>query len=136
METAPITATSGPACFDEGPAMATILNIHEGLEPRHHVDSAASVEEAAPLESRQASDDSNGYIDFLDEPKVLEALDRAKRENPGSLIYLEPLGSDLWSLQVYRSEAAKEAFRLRFFYQHMALASLGRRRNGEHAKNT
>jgi hypothetical protein len=116
--------------------MATNLNLPEAVDPRHGVRSAPSVEQTGVPESPEALDESDGYIDFVDEPKVLEALARAKREEAGALIYLEPLGSDLWSLQVYRSEAAKQAFRIRFFYQHMALASLARRRNGRHGNNT
>lgn len=115
--------------------MATNLNIHESGEPRHGVGSALSVEEAGAHDLPQADDESDGYIEYLDEPEVLEALARAKRESPGALIHLEPHGGDLWSLQVYRSEAAKEAFRVHFFYQHMALASLFRRRSNEHTNN-
>lgn len=116
--------------------MATNLGTDEGIEPRRRVGSAEPGEETGAPESPQADNESDGYIEYLDEPEVLEALARAKREHPGALIHLEPHAGDLWSLQVYRSEAAKEAFRVHFFYQHMALASLTRRENNEHANNT
>jgi hypothetical protein len=116
--------------------MATNLDIDDRAEPRHGVHSAPAGEDTGPHELTEADDESNGYIEYLDEPEVLEALARARRENPGALIHLEPHPGELWSLQVYRSEAAKEAFRVHFFYQQMALASLSRRQNGEHANNT
>ena len=116
--------------------MATKLGTDEGIEPRRRVGSASSEEETGAPESPQIDDESDGYVEYLDEPQVLEALARAKREHPGALIHLEPHAGDLWSLQVYRSEAAKAAFRVHFFYQHMALASLSRRQNDGHATNT
>lgn len=116
--------------------MATNLNFQNSADPRGGFDVAASMEATGEPDATLASDESDGYIEYLDEPEVLEAVARAKRENPGALIHLQPHGGEIWSLQVYRSEAAKEAFRFHFFYQHMALASLSRRRNGGHAKNT
>jgi hypothetical protein len=116
--------------------MATNLNLHESVEPRRVGCTAPSVKETGEHDCSLTNNESHGFVAILDEPEVPEAVERAKRENPGALIHLESLGSEIWSLQVYRSEAAQEVFRLRFYYQHIAIASLALRRNGEYAKNT
>lgn len=116
--------------------MATDHNFQKRIDSWNGFGLAAPRGEAGEPDPLLASDESNGYVEYLHESDVVDAVARAKRENPGALIHLEPHGSDIWSLQVYRSEAAKEVFRFHFFYQHLALASLSRRRNGGHAKNT
>lgn len=116
--------------------MATNLDMNDDVQPRYGGDNLGSEEEAGAHESPETDDDSAGYIAYLHKHEVLDAYARAKSENPGALIYLEPYVGDVWSLQVYASEAAKQAFRVHFFYQLMARGSLSPRRSDEQANNT
>jgi hypothetical protein len=63
-----------------------------------------------------------GFIIYLTERELFEAYPRAKRENPGALVYFERHDDDLWSLEVYQSEAAKHVF-VNNFFERLALVS-------------
>jgi hypothetical protein len=73
-----------------------------------------------------------GYIVYLTELELFEAYPRAKRENPGALVHFERHDDDLWSLEVYKSEAAKHALLSNFFGRLKLVSPLTPLENGQH----
>jgi hypothetical protein len=106
--------------------MATNLNIHQDFG-QYDGTSRSFEEHVRPTEVPEPGEESAGYIEYLNDDEVLDAYVRAQRESPGALIYLEPHAGRRWSIQVYTSEAAKETFRMAFFYQCMARSRLSNR---------
>lgn len=65
-----------------------------------------------------------GYIVYLTELELFDAYPRAKRENPGAIVHFERHDDDLWSLEVYKSEAARHTFLDNFFERLELVSSL------------
>lgn len=87
----------------------------ENLKPRLEVDmgfpSVVDVE-------------SGGYFVYLTQRQLLKAYPRARRENPGAFVHFERHDDDMWSLEVYKSEAAKDAYEASCYYREKALSTL------------
>jgi hypothetical protein len=120
METATITATSGPASVKRT-MMATTMDTHESLQQLLDIDTSRLEAEMCHL---RQGDESAGFIVYLTERELLKACPRAKRENPDALVHFERYDDDLWSLEVYKSEAAKQACLISFHYREKALSTL------------
>jgi hypothetical protein len=120
METAPITATSGPAFCDEVLTMATTMDTHETTREVSEIINRLE-EGMCPL---RVTDESGGYIVYLTERQLLKAYPRAERENPDAVVHMERHDDDLWSLEVYISEAAKDAYLISRQYREKALSTL------------
>jgi hypothetical protein len=119
METVTITATSGPAFYDEVLTMATTMETHETTQEVPEINRLEAG--MCPL---RVSDESGGYIVYLTERQLLKAYPRAKRENPDAVVHFERHDDDLWSLEVYMSEAAKDAYLISRQYREKALSTL------------
>jgi hypothetical protein len=65
-----------------------------------------------------------GYIVYLTSGELREAFPRAIREHPEALVHFEHQDNDLWSLEVYMSEAAKRVYLRHCFYRRKALRYL------------
>jgi hypothetical protein len=110
--------------------MAPNLEIHEDVhQDLGTSDSGADMDLRQPAE---ADDEPAGYIVYLTQRELLEAYPRAKRDNPGALVHFERLlEGDLWSLEVYKSEAAKHAYLVNFYYREKLLSTLTLLQNDE-----
>jgi hypothetical protein len=109
--------------------MATNLEIHEDIHQSLGIsDSGADMDLRQPSES---DGEPAGYIVYLTERELLEAYPRAKRDNPGALVHFERHYDDRWSLEVYKSAAAKHAYLIHCYYRQKALLYLDGHESGE-----
>lgn len=107
--------------------MATTLDTCERIHQRpEDVNSDLDVRE--PLSGGDGFENGPaepaGYIVYLTELELFEAYPRAKRENPGAIVHFERHDDDLWSLEVYTSEAARLTFLDNFFERRELVSSL------------
>jgi hypothetical protein len=102
--------------------MATNLDIHADVLQATDTDSCGAETDLPP--TSESDEEFGGYIVYLTERALFEAYPRAKRENPNALVHFERHDDDLWALEVYQSEAAKEAYLLHFYYRQKALLYL------------
>jgi hypothetical protein len=121
MDTATTTATSGSPSCDEALTMATTTDTYETIQ---EVPENISSRLEAGMSPLRVDDESEGYIVYLNERELLKAYPRVARENPDALVHFERHDDDLWSLEVYRSEAAKHACLMSFHYREKALSAL------------
>jgi hypothetical protein len=101
--------------------MATTIDTRENTEQRPE-DAPSGLDVHKHLSGGDS--EPAGYIVFLTELELFEAYPRAKRENPGALVHFERQDDDLWSLEVYKSEAAKLALLNNFFGRLKLVSSL------------
>jgi hypothetical protein len=119
METATITATSGPSSFMRT-TMTPTMDIHERIQQSP----AAASFDAEIRELSTGPEDPEDYVIYLNTRGLLDRYPRLKRENPDALVHLERLDDDMWALEVYRSEAAKHAYAVSCHYREEALSTL------------
>jgi hypothetical protein len=102
--------------------MAMNVEIREALVQPVETDSCGT--ESNPPRASKSDGQSAGYIVYLTERELFEAYPRARRENPDAVVHFERQDDDLWSLEVYKSEAAKHAYLVHFYYREKALLYL------------
>ena len=101
--------------------MTTTIDTHENIQRAPKV---ANSSFEAYMRRLSGDEEIAGYIVYLTERELFEAYPRAKRENPDALVHFEWHDDDLWSLEVYKSEAAKHSLLVNFYHRQKLLSTL------------